>query len=411
MVKFSTPPGLEGLFDLDRKGVDIRPTLLRVLTDQYLRSPVHTPDEERKYTELAMRLIDETDIATRAAVSVRLAPHACAPRTIMLQLARDVLEVAEPVLLQSPVLTPEDCRAIIAERGVSYADIIARRPKAAPAPPPAPVPLPAPAPVPGPVKAAAPVIVQSPEPEPVVAAAPVAEAVPIAPAAPADPPPAATTENIAAGENTAPDDDAQSEAQAADEASARELCELFFAAGSAERRLILLNLDYAEWPVGQPPEPLQRADVWRLETAALRHHTGTLMRELERALGISYQQSRRIVEDETGEPIVAAAKAMSIPADILQRIVLFMNPRIGQSVDRVYELSALYREISVEAARRLVTILRAAEPAGAGGSDTRAIQGTAETARRALSETSASTGSTTTRKPELVPRRAASGEN
>ena len=103
MVNFSTPPGLEGLFDLDRKGVDIRPTLLRVLTDQYLRSPVHSPDEERHYTELAMRLIDETDIATRAAVSVRLAPHACAPRSIMLQLARDVLEVAEPVLLHSPV--------------------------------------------------------------------------------------------------------------------------------------------------------------------------------------------------------------------------------------------------------------------------------------------------------------------
>ncbi len=88
------------------------------------------------------------------------------------------------------------------------------------------------------------------------------------------------------------------------------------------------------------------------------------MRELERALGISYRQSRRIVEDELGEPIVVAAKAMSLPADVLQRIVLFMNPRVGQSVDRVYELAALYSEISVEAARRLVAILRAAEPAG-----------------------------------------------
>ena len=89
MVNLPTPPGLQGLFDLDRKGVDIRPTLLRVLTDQYLQTPVHSSDDERKYTELAMRLIDETDIATRAAVSVRLAPHACAPRSIMLQLARD----------------------------------------------------------------------------------------------------------------------------------------------------------------------------------------------------------------------------------------------------------------------------------------------------------------------------------
>ena len=71
---------------------------------------MHSPDDERHYTELAMRLIDETDIATRAAVSVRLAPHAGAPRSIMLQLARDVLEVAEPVLLHSPCLTPADLR-------------------------------------------------------------------------------------------------------------------------------------------------------------------------------------------------------------------------------------------------------------------------------------------------------------
>lgn len=394
MVKFSTPPGLEGLFDLDRKGVDIRPTLLRVLTDQYLRTPVHAPDEERKYSELAMRLIDETDIATRAAVSVRLAPHACAPRSIMLQLARDVLEVAEPVLLHSPVLTPEDCRAIIAERGACYADILARRLK------------PAPAPVPEPVKAAAPVVVPAPEPKPVAVAVPV---VPIAPAAPTNPLPVTTVEDRA-GNETAAQNDAPSEADAAEEACARELCELFFAAGSAERRLILMNLDYAQWSAGEPPEPLQRADVWRLETAALRHHTGTLMRELERALGISYQQSRRIVEDETGEPIVAAAKAMSIPADVLQRIVLFMNPRVGQSVDRVYELSSLYREISVEAARRLVTILRTAEPVSAKARDTRALYGAAETARRALSDTSAST-TTTTRKPEAVLRRAAAGEN
>jgi len=377
MVKFSTPPGLEGLFDLDRKGVDIRPTLLRVLTDQYLRTPVHTPEEERTYTELAMRLIDETDIATRAAVSVRLAPHAFAPRSIMLQLARDVLEVAEPVLLHSPVLTPADCQAIIVERGVCYADILARR--ALPTPTPAPQPMPAP-----PAR---------------IAATPSAAIVtaPITPPAP-----------IAIVEETASEAiPAETQAENADNAAALELCELFFAAGSAERRLILMNLDYAAWPAGEPPATLQRADVWRLETAALRHHTGTLMRELERALGISYQQSRRIVEDALGEPIIVAGKAMSLPADVLQRIVLFMNPRVGQSVDRVYELSSLYNEISVEAARRLVSILRAAAPVGEEqkAADTRAIHGGAETARRARPDAAAP--STPGRKPDVVLRRAA----
>jgi hypothetical protein len=128
------------------------------------------------------------------------------------------------------------------------------------------------------------------------------------------------------------------------------------------------------------------------------------MRELERVLGISYQQSRRIVEDELGEPIVIAGKAMSLPADVLQRIVLFLNPRVGQSIDRVYELAALYNEISVEAARRPVSILRAAEPVGEQKSrDTRAIPGEAETARRAPSDVAAAP----VRKPEAVLRRAA----
>lgn len=387
MVNFATPPGFEGLFDLDRKGVDIRPTLLRVLTDQYLQSPVHSPDDIRHYTELAMRLLDETDIATRAAVSVRLASHACAPRSIMLQLARDVLEVAEPVLLHSPVLTPADCDAIIEERGACYADILSRRGKPAQAPEPAPVArveplLPAAAPVEN-AKS------ESAEPKSIE---------------PESSKPASTKLEPTKTEETIPDHiSAESEApEPVDDANARELCELFFAAGSAERRLILLNLEYAAWPAGEPPVPLQRADVWRLETAALRHHTATLMRELERALGISYQQSRRIVEDEMGEPIVVAAKAMSLPADILQRIVLFMNPRVGQSVDRVYELSALYNEISVESARRLVAILRAAEPAGSNIPDTRSIYSAAETARRALSDVAAIAA----RKPEVVLRRA-----
>jgi hypothetical protein len=363
MVNFSTPPGLEGLFDLDRKGVDIRPTLLRVLTDQYLRTSAHTPDEDRHYTELAMRLIDETDIATRAAVSVRLAPHAFAPRSIMLQLACDVLEVAEPVLLHSPVLTPGDCEAIIRARGAPYAEILARRTKPAAAAVPAPEPRPAPA------KAVAPVPAEVVAPAPATSLA----TLPIA-AVKFD------NRNEIAADAIVVDEPGTT---LIDDNEARELTELFFAASGPERRQILLNLDYADWSADDPPVPLQRADIWRMETAALRHHTANLMHELERALGISFQHSRRIVEDEFGEPIVAAAKAMGLPADVLQRIVLFMNPRVGQSVDRVYELSALYRDISVEAAQRLVAIMRAAVPSGQKARDARP---TAESIRRSVND-------------------------
>ncbi len=50
---------VEGLLDLDRhEGIDMRPTLLRVLTDLYLQKRTHPPEDERYYTELALRLID-----------------------------------------------------------------------------------------------------------------------------------------------------------------------------------------------------------------------------------------------------------------------------------------------------------------------------------------------------------------
>src|SRR5262249_9543245 len=117
MIKLANPAGFEGLLNLDRQGVDIRPTLLRVITDQYLQTAVHTPDEDRQFIELALRLLDETDISTRAAVARRLAHRASAPRPIIQQLAYDVLEVAEPILLHSPCLSPTDLIAIAAERG------------------------------------------------------------------------------------------------------------------------------------------------------------------------------------------------------------------------------------------------------------------------------------------------------
>src|SRR5436309_9851143 len=147
MMKLPNLAGFEGLIDLDRRGVDIRPTLLRVLTDQYLHRRAHTPDEDRQYTELTLRLLDETDVPTRAAVAARLAAHAGAPRAIILRLARDVLTVAEPILRLSPQLAPADLEAIARERGGDYAGIIATRavPQSSPQPHSQPMSTPTPA--------------------------------------------------------------------------------------------------------------------------------------------------------------------------------------------------------------------------------------------------------------------------
>jgi hypothetical protein len=77
-------PGFDGLMTLSRReGVDIRPTLLRVLTDLYVQASAHSADEERQFVELTSRLIEEVDDATRAAVRARLAIYPATPAEIM----------------------------------------------------------------------------------------------------------------------------------------------------------------------------------------------------------------------------------------------------------------------------------------------------------------------------------------
>ena len=306
---------LEGLMDLDpRGGVDMRPTLLWVLTDLYLQKPAHSPDDERYYTELALRLIDATDTDARAALAARLARYPAAPREVILRLARDVIAVAEAILRHSRALTPEDLAQIGDECGPAHAAVIAAR---------------------GPLQD---------------------DAEPAAPPRSIDP--------EAAG-----------------------LSELFFAASTFERRQILINLDFAAWAPAEPAA-LERKDVWRLEAATLQHNLETVAREFERALGISHQQAKRIIQDELGEPVVVAAKALALPSEVLQRMLLFVNPHIGQSIDRVYELAELYGEITVDAARRMIALLRDADPAEYRPPryESPAWRNAAENARRALSE-------------------------
>ncbi|MGE5159668.1 MAG: DUF2336 domain-containing protein [Gemmatimonas sp.] len=79
--------GFDGLMTLSRReGVDIRPTLLRVLTDLYVQTNAHSSDEARQFVELTSRLIDEVDDAARAAVRARLEGYPATPPEILRKL-------------------------------------------------------------------------------------------------------------------------------------------------------------------------------------------------------------------------------------------------------------------------------------------------------------------------------------
>jgi uncharacterized protein (DUF2336 family) len=247
-MKFSASNPLDSLVDLAcRDGVDIRPTLLRVVTDLYVQKPIHGLEEETQFVELALGLIDAVDASTRAAVAARLAAYPGAPAAVLHRLAGG-----------SPAGT---------------------------------------------------------------------------------------------GSRSEPKEPMRDS-----------LIELFFSAASEERRLILVNLDAASDPPIRRGAPVAGELTRRLEIAALRRNQGEFIRVLERALGVSHGLAERIACDNSGEPLVVAAKSLGIKAEVLQRILLFLNPVIGQSAQKLYELSRLYDELNPDAAERMVSIWRTAAP-------------------------------------------------
>jgi uncharacterized protein (DUF2336 family) len=120
--------GFDGLMSLSRReGVDIRPTLLRVLTDLYVQASTHSEEEARQFVELTSRLIDQVDDATRAAVRARLALYPATPAPVMkhlglkpllpdqrLPLAREIPVIPETIAAPALGKSPSEARLRIA---------------------------------------------------------------------------------------------------------------------------------------------------------------------------------------------------------------------------------------------------------------------------------------------------------
>jgi hypothetical protein len=135
--------------------------------------------------------------------------------------------------------------------------------------------------------------------------------------------------------------------------------EAFFAANAAARRDLLAVIAKAcEGPSPMPAHEVAPADCERLDAAALNGRIGELIREFERALDLPRGLCERILNDPTGEPIVVAAMAARIPIAVLQRILLLVNPAVGHSVERVFDLTNLFYELDRGAAVRLMSLWR-----------------------------------------------------
>ena len=260
-------PGFDGLMTLSRReGVDIRPTLLRVLTDLYVQTRAHSAEETRQFVELTSRLIEQVDDATRAAVRARLAIYPGTP-----------VEIARKLGIKS---VQGDMRV--------------------------PVPAGIPAPLP--------------------TAAPPAKA------------PSEAQQRMASNLSMQPTD-------------AAEISDMFFRASASERALILHNLP--ETPLRASARiPAARAAraIETLEMAAFASDVESFTLELGETLILPARVAAQVVSDPGGEPLACAAKALDMPSAVYQRVLLFLNPEFGSSVNNVYRLSRLYDRLSERSA-------------------------------------------------------------
>ncbi|HVY20447.1 MAG TPA: DUF2336 domain-containing protein [Bauldia sp.] len=101
--------------------------LLRATAELFVLDVIHDRDEIRRFEEITTHFLPKVSPADRTFVAERLAIAQDAPASIIRALARDVIEVAAPVLKHSTVLGPIDLLAIIAATGAEHHRLIARR--------------------------------------------------------------------------------------------------------------------------------------------------------------------------------------------------------------------------------------------------------------------------------------------
>lgn len=86
-----------------------------------------SPEEIEEFDQIFNRLVDDAAIDTRAFLSVQFSVAPKAPRTTIRRLARDVIEVARPILVHSPHLEGADLVAVAIDAGLAHMAAIAER--------------------------------------------------------------------------------------------------------------------------------------------------------------------------------------------------------------------------------------------------------------------------------------------
>ena len=85
-------------------------------------------------------------------------------------------------------------------------------------------------------------------------------------------------------------------------------------------------------------------------SAAFAADTENFALELGEALILPSRVAAQVVGDPGGEALACAMRALDMPSAVFQRVLMFLNPEFGSSVNHVYRLSRLYDRLSERSA-------------------------------------------------------------
>lgn len=120
---------LHTLEDLARRSSsEERAVLLHRLADLLMRGNIsRDPMIVELFEDIVCRVLEQVDPKERVEFSQRVGPSSATPRRVVMDLANDIVSVAEPVLRYSPILSEEDLLDIAENTGPAHLEVIARR--------------------------------------------------------------------------------------------------------------------------------------------------------------------------------------------------------------------------------------------------------------------------------------------
>jgi uncharacterized protein (DUF2336 family) len=105
-----------------------RHQLLRALTSAFVDSAHGLTAKERAlFDDIVERVLDDVEPMARRELAERLAAFPSAPPRVVVRLAGDIIEVVEPILMHSPVLSDDDLAWLAMQKSQSHLLAISRR--------------------------------------------------------------------------------------------------------------------------------------------------------------------------------------------------------------------------------------------------------------------------------------------